>query len=152
MYDFLKKSFKKINLKKGAVLEDFEKWVPPARSTDGRRGAGDLPPIQQAGGPKTFRRPLPRASWFLIREEAPNACGDILPVQRAGGPPRGTPPARCGTFDHHCISPHLTPNSHIIQQKSGKKEREERKRGEKAAKPCSHIGLEVYSCSSRIIT
>jgi hypothetical protein len=33
-----------------------------------------------------------------------------------------------------------------------KKEREERKREEEAAKPCSHVDLEVYSHSSCIIT
>jgi hypothetical protein len=42
------------------------------------------------------------------------------------------------------ISPHLPLNSHFIQQKLGKNEREERKREEEAAKPYSHVGLEVY--------
>jgi hypothetical protein len=50
------------------------------------------------------------------------------------------------------ISPNLPQKFHFIQQKSEKKEREERKREEEAAKPCSHVDLEVYSYSSRIIT
>jgi hypothetical protein len=40
----------------------FGKWLPPARLTGRRRGAGDLPSIQRAGGSKTIKRPLPRAS------------------------------------------------------------------------------------------
>jgi hypothetical protein len=70
------------------------------------------------------------------------------------GSPKGHPARPTGgTFHYHYISPHLPPNSHIIQQKSEKKkEREERKRGEQAVKPYSHVGLEVYSRYSRIIT
>jgi hypothetical protein len=59
------KRLKKLNSKRGADLENFQKWVPPARSTGGRRGVGDIPPIQRAGGAnkKLFlftKRPLPR--------------------------------------------------------------------------------------------
>jgi hypothetical protein len=60
--NFFWKRVKKLNSKKGADLQIFEKWVPSVRSTCGRRGAGDLLPIQRAGGSKTFSGALPRAS------------------------------------------------------------------------------------------
>jgi hypothetical protein len=65
---------------------------------------------------------------------------------------RGIPPfGRAGGTPGY-ISPNLPQKFYFIQQKSEKKEREERKREEKAAKPCSHVDLEIYSHSSRIIT
>jgi hypothetical protein len=60
------------------------------------------------------------------------------PFGRAGGPFTGY------------ISPNLPRKFHFIQQKSEKREREERKREEEAVKPCPHVDLEVYSHSSRI--
>jgi hypothetical protein len=83
---FFEKGFKKLNLKRGAVLEIFEKWVPPAQSTGGRRGTGNLLPIERAGGAKFFPRRLPRAfsriKFFFIREEAPKAS---RPTNRRDG-------------------------------------------------------------------
>jgi hypothetical protein len=79
-------------------------------------------------------------------------CGGVLPIQRAGGVPRGILPIRQAGGPPGCISPHLPLNFHFIQQKPEKKEREERKREEEAAKPCSHVDLEVYSHSISIIT
>jgi hypothetical protein len=65
--NFFKKELKILSSKRGADLENFQKWVPPVRSTGGRRGAGYLPPIQRAGGASS------RIS-FLIREESPPAA------------------------------------------------------------------------------
>ncbi|PAN17395.1 hypothetical protein PAHAL_3G128500 [Panicum hallii] len=100
---FFKKGLKKVNSKKGADLENFQK--------------GHLPPIQRTGGAKFFSRPLPRAS------------SRFLFVKRPLTRPRGHPACWAGgRFPSPYISPHLSLNSYFIQQKSGKKEREERKR------------------------
>jgi hypothetical protein len=64
----------------------------------------------------------------------------IPPFGRAGCPPRLYKPE---------------PASKILFYSAKirkKKERKERKREEEAAKPCSHVDLEVYSHSSCIIT
>jgi hypothetical protein len=76
-------------------LKNFEKC--------GRRGAGDLPPIQRAGGSKSFSRPLPRASSqiknFSYSRRGPSRGGkDIPPTQRAGGRSRRAAAAH-GTSD-----------------------------------------------------
>jgi hypothetical protein len=137
-------------------LENFQKGVLPARPTDGRRGADTSRPSNGWEVPNLFLGPS-RGS-LLIREEAPDAAAGASrppngrevrgPCSAEGHPARWTDRRFLSPY----ISPHLPLNSHFIQQKSGKKEREERKRGEEAAKPCSHVGLEVYSRSSRIIT
>jgi hypothetical protein len=52
---FKKRVLKKIKIqKRGGSWEKFEKWVPPARSSGGRHGAGDIPPNQRAGCSKSF--------------------------------------------------------------------------------------------------
>jgi hypothetical protein len=63
----------------------------------------------------------------------------IPPFGRAGGPP-------------WLYKPQTAPKFSFYSAKTRKKEREERKREEEAAKPCSHVDLEIYSHSSRIIT
>jgi hypothetical protein len=134
-----------------------------------------LPPDQRAGGvgpetsrpsngrevPNFFSSPLPRASsriknFFLFARRPLTRPRGHPAAQQAGGPG----PVQCGGASRQLggrevpqplYKPPLPPNFHFIQQKSEKK-REERKRGEEAVKPCSHVGLEVYSRSSRIIT
>jgi hypothetical protein len=64
----------------------------------------------------------------------------IPPIGRAGGHPTGY------------ISRNLPQKCHFIQQKLEKREREERKREEEAAKPCPHVDFEIYSHSSHIST
>jgi hypothetical protein len=83
-FNSFKKEVKKLNLKKGADLKIFKKW--PARSTGGRRGAGHLPPIQRAGGAKSFSKSLSRIKFFSYSRRGPSRGGKgILPAQRAGG-------------------------------------------------------------------
>jgi hypothetical protein len=109
-----------------------------------------------AGGPKIFLKLLSRASsrikkYFLFAKR-PLTRPRRYPTRPTGGrsPEGHSARPTVGMFHQHYISTHLSPNFHIIQQKSGKTEREERKREEEAAMP--HVGLELYSRSSRIIT
>jgi hypothetical protein len=102
-----------------------------------------------SSGREVPREPLRNKKVFLFTKRSLRGrpahptggrCAEGHPARRrAGGPPG-------------YVSPHLPLNFHFIQQKPEKKEREERKREEEAAKPCSHVNLEVYSYSSRIIT
>jgi hypothetical protein len=85
--DFFKKGVKKIKFEKRCRFGKFQKIVPPARSTGGRRGAGHLPPIQRAGGAKSFSRPLPRVFLFAKRS--------LSRRQRHPARPTG---GRCPTF------------------------------------------------------
>jgi hypothetical protein len=62
-------------LKKDKKIK-FEKGEQDGKNSENRhllprRGAGDLPPNQRAGGSKNISRPLPRASSFFIRKEVP---------------------------------------------------------------------------------
>jgi hypothetical protein len=59
VFSFFKKGSKKLNSKKGCRFRKFRK-MGTSRPTNGREhGAGDLPPIQRAGGSKSFSRSLP---------------------------------------------------------------------------------------------
>jgi hypothetical protein len=131
---FLKKRLKKLNSKKGAVLENFKKWVPPARSTGGRRGAGDLSPIQRAEGGKIFARPLPRIS-SRIRNFSYSRRGPLTRLRQHPAPPTGgrfpeghpalpmggrlpggaSRPPNGRDVPPPLFKPSPTPNSHIIQ-------------------------------------
>jgi hypothetical protein len=134
-------------------------WLPPAHPTGGMsQNFSQAPPKGLFANKKLFlfaKRPITRP-WRHPARPTGGRFPEGHPASPTGGrfpggescPPDGWDV----TFNYHYISPHLPPNSHIIQQKLGKKERKERKRGEEAAKPCSHVGLEVYSRSSRIIT
>jgi hypothetical protein len=77
---FFKKGIKNKIRKRGAGGKNFEKWV------GGRRGAGDLPPIQWAG-----RSPRASSRIFYLRRGPCRAGGGIPPIQRAGCCPEGHP-------------------------------------------------------------
>jgi hypothetical protein len=49
-----------------------------------------------------------------------------------------------GTFHHHYISPHLPLNSHIIQQKSGKKKKGRRGKEERKRRSPVHTSVWRY--------
>jgi hypothetical protein len=111
----------------------------------GRETWGRGPSAHPAGG-RSLEGLLANKS-YLIREEF--SAGASRPSNGREVVPRGIPPVGRAGGSPGYISPHLPQNCHFIQKK---KEREERKREEEAAKPCSHVDLEVYSHSSRIIT
>jgi hypothetical protein len=121
-----------------------------------------LPPADWAGGvgPRTSRpssgREVPRGPLreFFICEEVPAGVGGgIPPIQRAGCCPEGHPALWSGGMPSpRLYKPEPAPKILFYSAKIRKKEREERKREEEAANPCSHVNLEVYSYSSRIIT
>jgi hypothetical protein len=130
-------------------------YLPP----DQREAWGRRPPAHPIGGrSQKFFQTSPEGLFtnkkFFLFAKRPLRRPRRHPARPTGGRfPEGHPACPTGgTFHYHYISPHLPPNSYIIQQKSRKKERDERKRGEEAVKPCSHVSLEVYSRSSRIIT
>jgi hypothetical protein len=122
--------------------------------------AGYLPPIQQAGGAKYFSRPLPRASSRIrnLFAKRPLMRPREHPARPTGGRSgartvrRGIPPVGRAGCSPAPIQTPTCPQIPFLFSKNQEKKREERKRGEEAAKPCSHVGLVVYSRSSRIIT
>jgi hypothetical protein len=129
-----------------------------SRQINGREAWGRRPPAHPMGGRSQNISQAPPEGLFTNKKlflfaKRPQTRPRRHPALPTGGrSPEGHPALPTGgMFPHHYLSPHPPPNSHIIQQESRKKERKERKRGEEAAKPCSHIGLEVYSRSSRII-
>jgi hypothetical protein len=122
---------------------------------------GYLPPADWAGGvgPGTSRpssgRDVPRGPLreFFICEEVPaGAGGGIPPIQSAGCCPEGHPALWSGGMSPpRLYKPESAPKILFYSAKIRKK-RKERKREEEAAKPCSHVDLEVYSHYSCIIT
>jgi hypothetical protein len=103
-----------------------------------KKGAGGSPRISSRIRKFSYSRRGPR--------------GGVPPIQRVGGGAEGHPARWAGGRSPRYISPYLPLNFHFIQQKPEKKGRKERKREKEAAKPCSHVDLEAYSHSSRIIT
>jgi hypothetical protein len=157
-------------------LEQFEKWAPPGRSTCGRRhpthpAGGVSKKSEQTPGRGLFAKEnfsyLRRDPWYGIPpvQQAGGFPISIPPSQRAGGSleghpalptggrfPRGTSGPPNGRDVPHYLSPPSTPNFHNIQQNSKEgKGGEEERRGEETAKPCPHVGLEVYSRYSCMI-
>jgi hypothetical protein len=64
---FKKRVLKKIKFEKGVPIGKNSENGPPVRSMGGRRGAGDLPPIQRAGGSKTRASSrIPEVPYFFV--------------------------------------------------------------------------------------
>jgi hypothetical protein len=104
-------------------------------------------------GPGTSR---PSPEGLLANKKvilfAKKSLRGIPPVQRAGCGAEGHPACWSDGRSPRLYKPPPAQKMSFYSAKPEKKEREERKREEEAAKPCSHVDLEVYSHSSRIIT
>jgi hypothetical protein len=128
-----------------------------SRPINGREAWGRRSPVHPTGGgSKNISQALPEglftnkksflfAKRLLTRHPAHPRGGrspEGHPALPTGGRlPGGAscPPNGRDVPPPNYLSPQPPPNSYIIQQKSRKKERKERKRGEEAAKPCSQV-------------
>jgi hypothetical protein len=132
--EFFKKRVKKIKFEKVCRFENFRK-MGASRPINGREAWGRRPPAHPAGRRSQNFSQAPPEGLFANKKlflfaKRPLTRPRRHPARPTGGRiPEGHPACPTGgTFNNHYISPHLPPNSHIIQQKSGKKEREQRKR------------------------
>jgi hypothetical protein len=139
-------------LKRALIWKIFKKGYLPPNQRTGDVGPGTSRPSNGREVPNLFQGPsrgsLREYETFLIREETLDAAAEVSrevrgPYSAEGHPARWTG----GRFPSPYISPYLPPKFSFYSAKTRKK-----KEGEKAAKPYSHVGFEIYSRSSRIIT
>jgi hypothetical protein len=129
-------------------------WGPSAHSTGGRFQNFLQAPSEGLFTNKFFlftKRPLTRARGVPLAQRA----GSTPLAQRAGSTALqcgGASAQRADGRSPTLYKPPPCPKFPFYSAQTRKKERKEWKGEEKAAKPCSHIGLEVYFHSNRIIT